>query len=348
MAGFHDHRQYDSPQKCKAYSAFYEVLVSIREKYKELNPKTGLVCGTDKDGPLASSNGPPSETVMEFLRGGIISTMAAWEAYVHDLLEEAFERVLELGQGDLSLLKEKWHRCETVIQDAFDKRVAGEYGDKKLPAGKVAFELMKKPAPWEDLLKDERDHGLRQLQPVFGGPNGIDNIFERMFIRKEKKAGKEDEKEKSISQRVVNFGGVNYRFRHAPIPDGEVQVEIRDIKTLNHILRLYYGVRCVFAHGQRERTINEGGVLQKFPDALIVTKEASVKLIDLYKRIKEHGRRAHVNYFILVNMNRFILNVARLLFKAIAQWFFESFHISMWGYRPDLQEPAVGYDDDDY
>ena len=73
-----------------------------------------------------------------------------------------------------------------------------------------------------------------------------------------------------------------------------------------------------------------------------------MKLTDLYKRIKEHGRRAHVNYFIPVNMNRFILNVARLLFKAIAQWFFESFGISMWGYRPDLQEPAVGYDDDDY
>jgi hypothetical protein len=334
MAGFYGHRQYEFPRECKAFSAFKEVLVSIREKYKELNPKTGLVCGTDTDGPLASSNGPPSETVMEFLRGGIISTMAAWEAYVHDLLEEAFERVLELGQGDLAELKKKWPGCETLIQNAFKKRYKGESGNKKLPAEKVAFDLMVdyEINPWEVLLNEERDHALRQLQPIFWGPNGIDSTFAKIFSLKKN--------EKSLSQRVVSLQGYpfQYYFRHSPGQNGVVDVIIEDNTTLNDILRLYYGVRCAFAHGRQERTTDRG-VLKDFPTKLdTLPAEAEKRLLELYERIRDHGRASYIAYPILVNMNRFILNVAWFLFTVIAEWFYDKFKIRMWNYDPTQQK----------
>ena len=131
---------------------------------------------------LASYDGPPSETAMEYIRGGIVSTMAAWEAYVHDVLEEAFERVMELGNNDLTTLKKRWPQCETVIQDAFEKKTLGDHGDKKKPAKKLAFDLMEKNNPWKFLLEEERDHHLKQLQvPLFAGPNGIDKTFKKML-----------------------------------------------------------------------------------------------------------------------------------------------------------------------
>ena len=67
----------------------------------------------------------------------------------------------------------------------------------------------------------------------------------------------------SISKRVVNFGGVCYKFRYSPSSynAGEAQVEIRDETTLCNILdlRLYYGLRCLFAHGKHDKTFKRGG-----------------------------------------------------------------------------------------
>ena len=146
---------------------------------------------------------------------------------------------------------------------------------------------------------------------------------------------------------MVNFGGVCYKFRYSPISTGEAQVEIRDEKTLNDILRLYYGLRCVFAHGQHDKTFKRGGSLDKFPEDLKITKEANTKLVQLYERVRDHGREAHVNYFILVNMNRFIFRIARLLFLAIAEWFYEKFEIVIWGYDPKCKVPLNDGDDDD-
>ena len=57
--------------------------------------------------------------------------MATWEAYVHDVLEEVFERVVELRNNDLTTLKKRWPQCETVIQDAFEKRTLEKHGEKR-------------------------------------------------------------------------------------------------------------------------------------------------------------------------------------------------------------------------
>ena len=85
-------------QECETYTSFCCVMDNIRERYSELHPKTGAVCGTDKHGPLASYDGPPSETTMEYIRGGIVSTIAAWEAMSMMFLRR---RLKELSSSEI-------------------------------------------------------------------------------------------------------------------------------------------------------------------------------------------------------------------------------------------------------
>ena len=66
--------------------------------------------------------------------------------------------------------------------------------------------------------------------------------------------------------------------------------------------------------------------------------DLGIRLLELYERIRDYGRASYIAYPILVNMNRFILNVAWFLFTVIAEWFYDKFKIRMWNYDPTQQK----------
>ena len=81
MAGF---AKQHGGQECEAYTSFRGVLDNIRERYAELNPKTGAVCGTDKRytglirwSTVRNGNGIQSEEVLlaQWLLGKLTSMM---------------------------------------------------------------------------------------------------------------------------------------------------------------------------------------------------------------------------------------------------------------------------------
>ena len=76
-----------------------------------------------------------------------------------------------------------------------------------------------------------------------------------------------------------------------------VEVILTSPEALNDLIRLYYGARCVFAHGQPDRTLGPGGVLHKFPEETELTKKVGVKsvacrLSTLCQNLQNYGRYA--------------------------------------------------------
>ena len=56
---------------------------------------------------------------MEFIREGIVATVAAWESYVQDLFKEAFEILIQIGSGkppSIENLKRKWPGCNAALE----------------------------------------------------------------------------------------------------------------------------------------------------------------------------------------------------------------------------------------
>jgi len=76
-----------------------------------------------------------------------------------------------------------------------------------------------------------------------------------------------------------------------------VEVILTSPEALNDLIRLYYGARCVFAHGQPDRTLGPGGVLHKLPEETGLTKKVGVKSVScrlstLCQNLQNYGRYA--------------------------------------------------------
>ena len=146
---------------CKAYDDFKKQLFRVRKSYSELNPK-GPIGGT----AMYMRNDVPGEAVMEYVRGGIISTMAAWEAYVLDLLQEAFDTAIDDlsnkgASADSNWLKERWPNCESAIQDSLRRCAARQTKEKE---DKEKEEKSKDSGRKEEASKEEKSKDSRRKE----------------------------------------------------------------------------------------------------------------------------------------------------------------------------------------
>ena len=120
---------------------------------------------------------------------------------------------------------------------------------------------------------------------------------------------------------------------------------------LNDVIRLYYGARCVFAHGNKKRTFQEGGALFKFPScetlqSRVRTDERIGKTLHhLFDLIESYGSTAWIQYLHLVNLQRFVMILAYRLCVAVSQVVFEEFGITIWNHTiNELFLDAAEYD----
>ena len=343
--------------KCVAYEDFRALLDDIRSKYTHLNPEDGELFEyvrrsedeTDKE---------LDDTGMEFVRGGIVAIMSAWESYVHDLFEEAFEVVIKVcstygRETGLRHLYKQWPPSRTIIQTEVERQAAQKHGSR---VEVLAFDLLLEAdqesegekKTWEKLLNAHCDRVLhgKTLLPIFdsrgiGRDNvmTIDELFRQLFQIKKKG--------KSLSDILIEVGGFKYVIR---IPENtEVTLEPAEasdrsaVDALCNISRLYYGLRCALVHGKHRKTLE--GALKGFPDnsdnfPMPAQNDEVLKkyYVDLYERIKKYGRNADVSYLTFLNLTRFYSSAAYFLMLAIAKWFYDlqpddGHQVRIWGYH---------------
>lgn len=313
-------------EKCEAYESFRILLEEIRSKYQCLDFHS-------EDAIPQLMNPHPSKDLnekgMEFIRGGILAVMAAWESYVSDLFDEAFEVLIIVCSGperNLEQLQAKWPTCRKIIE-------------KTLKNQKDIYNLLEEGDKnwqkfWMQLLHEHRRSILdqRTFLPIFdyrcdGHSNimTIDELFIRLFEYNEKK----------ISQMLIEVAHGN----HFMLSPGELRVSLdtedcmdeSPIEALRNISSLYYGLRCIFVDGKKERVIKEGP-LKDFPkyanDFLLPDQyDKSRKVMcymKLYKIIREYERsNMHVSYLTFICITNFIRFAAIYLMRAVAKWIYE-------------------------
>lgn len=296
--------------ECKTYNSFLELHEQIESRYRCLDQGQGLQID--------------DKSRMEFLRGGIVAMMAAWESYVHDLLNEAFDVFVDVCSGpekSLKCLEARWPACRDIIKKAIKSERAYEVleeTDEKLQKF------------WIELLNMHRCNILNEstFQPVFNyvtDPNEdeamtIDKVFRCLF----------DYRKKALSEKVVEVAPPKHFFLY-PNKIKVILAQTREpgekddrlgIKALHKISCLYYGLRCVFVDGKKEKALN--GVLHKLLDQEFLLplqenrEESSQIYITLYNEIQQKGRNLEVDYMTFLSVADFIRFAAECLKDAVA------------------------------
>ena len=221
---------------------------------------------------------PLHPSAMEFIRGGIVMILARWEGFVKDVFRECFTNEF-LSCKDLKEVKAKWPRCETAIQNAFETRArklkkGAQANIQDIQWKKAFFDVLREKKAWQTLLEEHLERCLEKMNtPIFdiakpekqqgtSGDaqksacgeleDGIDATFRKLFLPKNTI--------NIFSQQIID-GGISYICRTKA---REYEVHLKKVEQLWNVTRLYYGVRCVFAHGDPQKTLNNS--LKNFPE----------------------------------------------------------------------------------
>ena len=234
------------PDESKVYTEHIKLLDKIMKRYDPLCPISGDY--KDVEG-MHDDMLFPGESAMEYMRGGIISIMCAWEAFIVHILEEAFEI--------LHCTCEEEDKCECL-----EKKVKVESQKK------VKVELQKNITKVTTLEKHWQDQSVSSRFPE------VNTTFTNLFQTKI-----------SLFELIFDMGPipVHTRFNKNQFCDAE----INDKETLCDVSRLWYGIRCVLAHGIADKTFKHG-VLADFPNGpkFKDAKELYDKIQPITKKLK--------------------------------------------------------------
>ena len=266
--------------RCYAYEELKRQLQDQCTTYLKLHPNKEIGKGryTDKGEPV------PNREISEYLRGGVISTMAVFEAFLSSIMAEAFDRIIYEHKPDptCSGLNGCSHKCKvgrlknleslresTVCTRTFKLALQC---DAKLPlVAQRAQEVVFGQKNLEELLVGHRD-SLVDGTPLL---HSFDEAFSKLLDPREEKKG--NDKQVIISDFIFSVTGqqhepINYLY----LLDDEFhsKIAISDKETLCAILRLWYGIRCISAHGVAHKTIKRrDGALKDFPKCSKCNKE---------------------------------------------------------------------------
>lgn len=346
-----------------AYRSLRETMNHIQQTYTSLNPCDGIIGGP---GGLQGND----HILTEFVRGGIVRAWVVWEAFLGDLVKEAFDLAICISssahsahQEQLGLLIENWPVSRTILRTRIGQHMktkttqrgrfegpdqdTSESGKTKVAPEVIALNLLLEKDCWKKLLWEFMTSEVNKMSPVFVGDAGINNTFSTLFHKK-----------MCVSQDVVEyvhhvcttrdgemfeFNGMSYHYQ---LRTRGVNIIIKEVQGLHNILRLYYGLRCAFTHGSIDKTLNYGA-LSNFPETAEgikivgtdgvggpVNEDVAASLSNLYYKVRTFGKDAVVYYADLLNMIRFLKLCARMLLYVIARWIYNTFNMPVWNYNP--------------
>ena len=274
----------------------------------------------------------PTDVIEEFIRGAVTAVLSTCECYVVDILTESFDILIQFSaNGDssgsessvsgggnvaeLKKLRKRWPQCQKVIQESIKRRST----KRNKPLEVVAFDLLVESNPYINLLGEHRQMVLRGLSPILLGDGGIEEAFCKLFSISMKHKDR-NSKFSLINNMLSLLTGLQYTYM---CYDGrEINIRFVNGGTINDVLRLYYGARCIIAHGKPTKTMTEGS-LRNFPtvDNLeegLGNRRVAVEYRRLYERLKNEGRCIKLAYQELIGMYRFFFRLANCLMVSIA------------------------------
>lgn len=209
--------------ECEAHRTFDALSSEILEKYMRLAPSDKLfhhLRGTSEGRQIAGKLDDDG-VIMEYLRGGIVAIVSAWEEYVHDLFEEAFEVFIdECSTGpegkSINYLHKRWPTFRTIIENETKRKLESEKKDGGRAPEVLFFDLLlKQDDSWREMLNNHCHKILDQgaFLPIFDCQDdritSIDGLFQRLFFGKKQKQQKQktevdDEREKAQKRMPKN------------------------------------------------------------------------------------------------------------------------------------------------
>ena len=351
----------------KAYVNFKIFLDDLRGKYAHLNPVSEFSKVAGEGCILGPVDGDLHPAVKEFFRAGVIRTMVAWEAFIGDIMAETFDIVADELWNDQKPeldLRFAYILSFTTTSDSHST-LSKWFLHKVLDKQKVKYEK-----DYKAQAKDHKEKYLRNIYPLLSLPTEkcpkqggcVDKTFLQMFY---------PEPHELLCRKQFQLSllipGNNFKYPYTLVNDrgldSKVTIWIKERTLLRHMTRLYYGLRNVFSHGCSGRTLTTGA-LSCFPNAeefysmmsdsvfltilkqecndrtksLHYAKLVSGELYRLYEEMCEDARTVHVSYLTLVNLNRFILQLAHFLPRAIQYMIHRDFKVALWDFDPDRFE----------
>lgn len=319
-------------KRFESFDKFMDSIESISECYNCINPTDA------RNSRFKNENSYEMNDIgMELLRGGIVRLVALWEGYVKDVMREAFESVILNSMQTPTKLKKIWPECEIAFQNELKKeanKAVKPSNEGGKPNGKkrkeeiltIASRAFLMESPWRSLIEDHLDTALNKLKvPLFDNSKyveesrkyefdgeGIDATFAELVLGEEF----------CISQKMIELG-VSFTLRTGPKDTDQIGITLRDRNQLWNLSRLFYGVRCIFAHGDPTRTLDKA--LKNFPtDARELLGEeyelAGHYLVTLYEFLIKYKSETNVSYLNWVNILRFYKAAAVGLREALALW----------------------------
>ena len=274
--------------RCYAYEELKRQLQDQCTTYLKLHPDKEIGKGRYTGGKYEV----PKKEIFEYLRGGVISTMAVFEAFLSSIMAEAFDRIIykhECCCGcTCSILRECSCTCKcdvgsmkgleslhksTVCMHAFEHALQCDAKPSASSVAHRAQEVVFGQKSLKELLVGYRDN-LVDGTPLL---HSFDEAFSKLF---EEKKGTDKQ---VISDFIFSVTGQQHRpINYLYVLDDEFhsKITISDKETLCAILRLWYGIRCISAHGVAHKTIERrDGALKDFPKCSKCNKEGDKTLM---------------------------------------------------------------------
>ena len=340
--------------------------LSVCNSYKEFDKKLCYHRGNSKKlNDAVNKSLLDKHASSQLLRGSFTEVVATWEKYVQGILQEAVEIVFNIvldadsAQAAITatqssrelfkramvhhILDDSGRRRESTDDKVKSKKKVVNLTKREASTVELSVNLIVQPNLWKELLvtfKESLFKRYDRFSPLLHGEDGIDSKFKSLF-----------DTNRCLSDIIIEMGPVEVSY----IAKDKLNhsLAINSSQSLNDILRLYYGARCAFAHGQSDRTFKTGGALHNFPSKSEfqsqVGEVAGDYLYILYSYAKKYGSEAWIYYPTLLNLQRFMRAIAFRLFAAISKWVYDEFGICIWNFDPAKEVAKIddSMDNDD-
>ena len=212
----------------------------------------------------------PSEETSHYLRGGVINTVAVFEAFIVNLLNEACEMVIFERQK----CEENCAKCKQLDYEHTVNRKNKRDGLKKLEQTNPEMQSRQQPTakPLKTGIKFhewDKDYTKKMLTTDQKEKNKTftDIMLEQgpiryqYLLKGELSAVTISQREKGLTQDEKRRQRIEDRQRQREMSTQKFEGE----SILCAMIRLFYGIRCVMAHGDAGQTLNTG-CLKDFPE----------------------------------------------------------------------------------
>lgn len=203
-----------------------------------------------------------ARTAIEFLpKSGIVTAITYLEEYVHDILGKLYETLHE--NLTYEELKSFWpDPFPPFLVKGNDEKILTQlfsFADGKLNEDIIKLAQKHKIDAMNTLEKPTWDSVTKCLETLFGTPSPSSSV--QSLMKSILKTLCSDE---TLKNRDSILG---WRLQYETGDDNKLrekyQIIPHDVTTLKDMANFYYGLRCIFAHGNPTKTV-EVGVLSKY------------------------------------------------------------------------------------